>query len=236
MSASVIVPDRVTKPIQLLAAWLVGLILVNGSFLLSAERIIAPTWAASLLVVAAVVNVPVFLGALFLLQTKFRVQMQDDPHFAKYLEFEKQAPTANPEAVMQAQLDSVVEKISASLNVRREDQEKVSEILEQAQIDVLAAKHGGKRTLSELYLARSTWNEVLKKWVDNPSFLKTTDALIEDGLIEVGDGYREGRLTDLGMKVAVAAEQKNSLFSQVRADRWVSTRKQLAKLVEESQS
>ena len=68
-------PDKVTKPIQLLAAWLIGLIVVNGLFLLGAQQISQPTWAPALLVIAAVVNVPVFIVALFLLQTKFRPQM-----------------------------------------------------------------------------------------------------------------------------------------------------------------
>lgn len=233
MMANAIVPDRVTKPIQLLAAWLVGLILVNGSFLVAAEKIRTPAWVAAVLVIAAVVNVPVFLGALFLLQTKFRAQMQDDPHYSKFLEFEKQAPPVNQEAVMQAQIESVVEKISSSLNFKREDEQRVSEILRQAQVDVLVAKHGGKRTISELYLARSTWNHLLKKSVDNASFIRTTDALIEDGLIEVADGYKDGRLTDLGMKVAIAAEEKSLLFSQIRADRWAITRKQIAELIDE---
>jgi hypothetical protein len=30
------------------------------------------------------VNVPVFIGALFLLQTKFRAQIQEDSYYAQY--------------------------------------------------------------------------------------------------------------------------------------------------------
>lgn len=79
-------PTTVTKPIQLLAAWLIGLILVNGSFLSAAAIISRPEWAAGFLVVCAAFTVPIFLGALFLLQTKFRPEMQEDTYYAKYLE------------------------------------------------------------------------------------------------------------------------------------------------------
>lgn len=79
-------PSKVTKPIQLLAAWLVGLILVNGSFLGAAISIASPEWVRVILVVASILNVPVFLFCLFLLQTKFRPEMQEDSYYSKYLE------------------------------------------------------------------------------------------------------------------------------------------------------
>lgn len=77
---------KVTKPIQLLAAWLVGLILVNGSFLTAAAMIKTPAWAPTLLVIATVINVPLFLICIFVLQTKFRPEMQEDTYYSKYLE------------------------------------------------------------------------------------------------------------------------------------------------------
>lgn len=81
-----IVPTQVTKPIQLLAAWLVGLIAIDGTFLAAARIISTPTWAAGLLVIAAVLAVPVFLGCLFLLQTRFRPEMQEDTFYSRHLE------------------------------------------------------------------------------------------------------------------------------------------------------
>lgn len=81
-----IAPERITKPIQLLAAWLTGLILVNGSFLAAASTLADPTWLQAMLVVASVLNVPLFLACLFLLQTKFRPEMQEDAFYSKYLE------------------------------------------------------------------------------------------------------------------------------------------------------
>ncbi|HYH80764.1 MAG TPA: hypothetical protein VEX86_13255 [Longimicrobium sp.] len=77
---------KVTKPIQLLAAWLVGLILVDSAFLITAGTARLPAWASGSLVVAAIINVPLFLLAIFLLQTRFRPEMQEDTYYAKYLE------------------------------------------------------------------------------------------------------------------------------------------------------
>lgn len=78
-------PKTITKPIQLLACWLLGLVLVNGSFLSTATIIENPIWAVGTLVVASVVNVPLFLVSLFLLQTKFRPEMQEDSFYHEYL-------------------------------------------------------------------------------------------------------------------------------------------------------
>ncbi|MCH7719519.1 MAG: hypothetical protein IH988_00830 [Planctomycetes bacterium] len=79
-------PQKVTKPIQLLAAWLVGLILVDGAFLAAAIQMGADGWERSALIVAAIVNVPLFLFALFLLQTKFRPELQEDVYYSQYLD------------------------------------------------------------------------------------------------------------------------------------------------------
>ncbi|EGQ8146218.1 hypothetical protein GKA54_14240 [Vibrio parahaemolyticus] len=79
-------PQKVTKPIQLLAAWLVGLIVVNGSFLSSAVALGVEAWESSVLVIAAVFNVPMFLGAIFLLQTRFRPELQEDAFYSQYLD------------------------------------------------------------------------------------------------------------------------------------------------------
>lgn len=79
-------PSGITKPIQLLSAWLIGLILVNASYLSAAGLINEPQWIASALVIGALLNVPIFLGCLFLLQTKFRPEMQEDSFYAIYLE------------------------------------------------------------------------------------------------------------------------------------------------------
>ena len=78
-------PQLVTRPIQLLAAWLVGLVCLDGIFLEVALRLDARAWERGGLVVAAILNVPVFLAAMFTLQTRFRAELQDDAHYAQYL-------------------------------------------------------------------------------------------------------------------------------------------------------
>lgn len=102
-------PHRVTKPIQLLAAWLVGLILVDAGFLAAALKITEPGWAAGWLVLAAIVNVPLFLLAIFLLQTRFRPEMQEDTYYAKYLE--TKTGLSNPEPTATA-VDTLRHEIS----------------------------------------------------------------------------------------------------------------------------
>jgi hypothetical protein len=77
-------PHKVTKPIQLLAAWLAGLVLTNGTFL-GAASVLTASWASEALVVAAIANVPLFLVAVFVLQTRFRAELQEDSFYAEYL-------------------------------------------------------------------------------------------------------------------------------------------------------
>lgn len=78
-------PHKVTKPIQLLAAWMVGLVVTNSSFLIAAVQMADESWERGCLVIAAVANVPVFLFALFLLQTRFRAELQEDTYYSEYL-------------------------------------------------------------------------------------------------------------------------------------------------------
>lgn len=72
MSNNKIEAHKITKPIQLLASWLVGLSVINVTFLTAAANITQPSWVAGLLSIAAVINVPIFVISIFLLQTKFR--------------------------------------------------------------------------------------------------------------------------------------------------------------------
>lgn len=78
-------PHRITKPIQMLAVWMAGLVLLVGSFLAGARVLTKPDWVPPLLVIAAVSLVPLFLVLLFLMQTKFRPQLQEDVYYSKWL-------------------------------------------------------------------------------------------------------------------------------------------------------
>lgn len=109
MSNRSINPSKITKPMQLLAAWLTGLIVVNGSFLTAATHITSPSWAAGWLVVASVLNVPLFLIALFILQTRFRPEMQEDEYYARYLERRYSVNSAKDEYIEIDAPETVVE-------------------------------------------------------------------------------------------------------------------------------
>ncbi|EOD56260.1 hypothetical protein [Aeromonas molluscorum] len=85
MSEENIKPDKITKPIQLLAAWLVGLVALDSCFLIAAANLGTESWQSGILVIAATLNVPVFLAAVFLLQTKFRPELQEDSYYSSYL-------------------------------------------------------------------------------------------------------------------------------------------------------
>lgn len=85
MEKSQIAPEKITKPIQLLGAWLVGLLTVDCVFLIAAAKMDTTSWQSGALTVAAIINVPLFIGALFLLQTRFRPELQEDSYYSTYL-------------------------------------------------------------------------------------------------------------------------------------------------------
>jgi hypothetical protein len=125
-------PHKVTKPIQLLAAWLLGLIVVDGSFLGAAAILKQPQWAPALLIIAAVCNVPLFLFSLFLLQTRFRPEMQEDSYYSKYLEV--QTATGKPESIagnIQVLRSTVSESNARTVEVIEQLQTQVVEIATQ---------------------------------------------------------------------------------------------------------
>ena len=62
-----------------------GLLLLVGSFLAGARILTEPGWLRPFLVIAAVSLVPLFLVLLFLMQTKFRPQLQEDVYYSEWL-------------------------------------------------------------------------------------------------------------------------------------------------------
>lgn len=85
MSEPRIEPHKITKPIQLLAVWLAALVLLVGAFLTAAATVNRPLWLAPTFGIAAVAIVPLFLTFIFVMQTRFRAQLQEDPYYADYL-------------------------------------------------------------------------------------------------------------------------------------------------------
>lgn len=105
-------PHLITKPIQLLAAWLAGLVLVDTALLSAASTLDNPSWGPGLLVIAAVAAIPVFLICIFLLQTRFRPEMQEDAYYSEYLRNKMTGKTATfgSEAAVLRQQSSDVDK------------------------------------------------------------------------------------------------------------------------------
>lgn len=112
MNQQQIEPHKVTKPIQLLAAWMVGLVVTNSSFLFASTQMAVDSWERGCLVIAAVVNVPVFLFALFLLQTRFRAELQEDTYYSEYLS-KKTAATVRVDK--NSDQDSKIERVESSI-------------------------------------------------------------------------------------------------------------------------
>jgi hypothetical protein len=78
-------PHKITKPIQLLATWFLSLIIIDSIFLYVARDISKPSWGASALIIAAIAFVPMFAYIYFHLQTRYRIEMQEDAYYSKYI-------------------------------------------------------------------------------------------------------------------------------------------------------
>jgi hypothetical protein len=78
-------PHKITKPIQLMAVWFVALLLIDSELLTAATFIKEPCWIPPLLVISAICAIPLFLIGIFLMQTVFRRELQDDPYYSKWL-------------------------------------------------------------------------------------------------------------------------------------------------------
>ena len=149
MSQDPIKPERITKPMQLLGAWLVGLLTVDVSFLTAAAQMGSASWHSGALVIAAILNVPVFIGALFLLQTKFRPELQEDSYYATYLSSKSNEPIKITKfeaqfAELEARIETSVQKrlavpvgdaetslstLTYGLNVNLPDKDKIATAL-----------------------------------------------------------------------------------------------------------
>lgn len=163
MSEQRIEPHKVTKPIQLLAAWLVGLCVLNVTFLGAAAVFKESKLASFILIGAAVLNVPVFLYSLFLLQTKYRPEMQEDTFYSTYLNRNTNAE---------------VEIVKPSLKDRRLDDLRAEIILLRNQISHLNIQQQASGTYESCPQGLSDWNMCRIALNDlHPDFLAIRKAL-----------------------------------------------------------
>ena len=78
-------PERITKPLQLLAAWLVALIILVGMLIWAGMQSNSVSWIPVLYSLTAVGIIPGFVYVIFIMQTKYRPQMQEDIYYNLWL-------------------------------------------------------------------------------------------------------------------------------------------------------
>ena len=91
MTSPQIEPHKITRPIQLLAVWIAGLVLLVGAFLTAAGIVDNPPWLPALFGVSAILLVPLFVILIFVMQIKYREQLQDDPYYSEWLKRHEKA-------------------------------------------------------------------------------------------------------------------------------------------------
>lgn len=226
MSEHRIDAHKITKPIQLLAAWLVGLAIIDISFLTAASQINEPSWIPELLAIAAVCNVPIFVFSIFLLQTKFRPEMQEDSYYSDYLNRKNDEVSKEPldEDKITLDIDRKVEELSQKISELAKSEpenlkERVKDLISDEKIAELSMLYGDSRSLSELYLRKEAWFEIVKKWLNSDVFQEDIKKLTEAGLINTGGNTPfSAKLTSLGQQVAQNAEKYNKLFAQTKPE------------------
>ena len=219
MNTSNIRPEKVIKPIQLLAAWLLGLVLINTSFLTAATQITIPVWGAGALIIATIANVPIFLLSLFMLQTKFRPEMQEDTYYSQYLE-RKYSGDKKSVSKIEIDTDAVVKEIIAKIDSTKKPLEKekeIKQILRERDTQLIKNEVGGSRTLSELFLYPERWEEIVDSWGEDPFFIKDIQELYKYDLIS-GNLKRPKtlKLTELGKEISTDLKENNKLWNQIQ--------------------
>ena len=102
LNSSKITPEKITNPIQLIAAWFVMLILLVGLLLGAAIKITEPSWVTGYLVISVSILILIVVVFVFLMLTKYRPHLQDSEKYAiwlkdknKYVETNQPSETPN---------------------------------------------------------------------------------------------------------------------------------------------
>lgn len=208
-------PDKITRPLQLLAAWLTGLIIINGAYLTAAVNIKSPDWASAALIIACIIHVPLFLFCIFLLQTKFRPEMQEDQYYSLYLlkNNSKVDRSEKKVTVKKNIANQIKEELKQSKSITENTFKKISEIVDKNEFENMVYRDGGLRTLAELYIYNMNWGALVNKFKNDISFQNEIAILLNDGLITYqDDDYKTCKLTEAGLKLAKYADELNILW------------------------
>ncbi len=89
MNETRILPEKITHPFQLMAAWFVMLLILDTIFLTSAASIHDPTWAPDFLVISSGLFTALVMFLVYRMLTKFRPHLQDSKEYAEWLKDEQ---------------------------------------------------------------------------------------------------------------------------------------------------
>lgn len=85
MTGTKLTPEKITSPIQLMAAWFAMLILLVSVFLTAAANIRTPDWAAGFLVIFSAAVTLIVIGCVTVMLTVFRPHLQEGKEYAQWL-------------------------------------------------------------------------------------------------------------------------------------------------------
>lgn len=85
MAGTKLIPEKITSPFQLMAAWFSMLILLVGVLLTAAAKIENPSWAAAYLIIFTSLVILLVLGCVTLMLTVFRPHLQEGKEYAQWL-------------------------------------------------------------------------------------------------------------------------------------------------------
>ena len=222
MTQQKIEAHRITKPIQLLAAWLVGLSVVNITFLTAAATICSPTWIPALLSIASVVNVPVFVISIFILQTKFRPEMQEDSYYSDYLNRKTLSDGSSKES--REEINKRIESLSNKISELAESDvsnlsDEIKNLISEDKLEQMTERHGNSRILSELFMRPHKWNKIVERWGSETAFNKEIVDADFSGLVDFPrDDSKNAALTELGKEISTRAQKKGILFAQTHKE------------------
>jgi hypothetical protein len=165
-------PHKITKPIQLMAVWFVALLLIDSELLTAATFIKEPSWIPPLLVISAICVIPLFLVGIFLIQTVFRKELQDDLYYSKWLLGEQ-----GRQAGLQTGQETVTAVAFAADTKRRS-------LMEYMILNTLWTKQVNKWPDLSLFF---TFNMNFVSPSETKAFKEAGDILIREGLITVSE-------------------------------------------------
>jgi hypothetical protein len=119
MSNSKITPEKVTNPMQLMAAWFVMLSTLVGILLTAAAQITEPAWITPYLVISSTVLILAVIACVLLMLIKYRPHLQDGENYSVWLKDTLQY-TISPVPV-----DERSKTVELSLEVGKNIEEKI---------------------------------------------------------------------------------------------------------------